>query len=299
MLLSDKNSIQQIVITLKLNKMTTAHNLAHNAKSQYIDVNGITYAYRRFGKKGDFPIIGFQHFTGTLDNWDPVIMNGLAQEREVIIFDNKGVGNSKGNTPDNVLDMTKDAVDFIKALGIDRFDVLGFSLGGFIAQYLGVNFSEMVRKIIIVGAAPQGAKVLEGFYDLIARGSQLPPAELFLYIFFTKSEASRAKGQETLKRLHERSEDRDELTNEKAVAAQAKAITDWGKTSDVDLSKITTPVLIVQGSNDEMMDSDTSYTLFKQIPNAVLTYYPDSAHGSFFQYPEIFVKQANDFLNDF
>lgn len=107
------------------------------------------------------------------------------------------------------------------------------------------------------------------------------------------------KGQETLKRLYERSNDRDEATTQKAVAAQAKAITDWGITSDIDLSQIKKPVLIVQGSNDEMMDSGTSYTLFKQISNAVLTYYPDSAHGSFFQYPEMFVKQANDFLNDF
>lgn len=279
--------------------MTTVENLALNAPTQYIDVNGTSYAYRRFGKKGEVPVIGFQHFTGTLDNWDPLITNGLAQEREVIIFDNKGVGNSNGETPDNVLEMTEDAIDFIKALDIDQFDVLGFSLGGFIAQYLGVNYSEMVRKIIIVGAAPQGAKVLEGFYDLIARGSQLSPSELFLYIFFTKSEASRMKGQETLKRLYERTEDRDEATNQKAVAAQAKAIADWGTTSDIDLSQIKKPVLIVQGSNDEMMDSDTSYTLFKQIPNAVLTYYPDSAHGSFFQYPEMFVKQANDFLNDF
>jgi len=279
--------------------MTTIQNMAVNTPTQYIDVNGNSYAYRRFGKKGEVPIIGFQHFTGTLDNWDLIIINGLAQEREVIIFDNKGVGNSKGETPDNVLDMTKDAVDFIKALGVNKFDVLGFSLGGFIAQYLGVKYAEMVRKIIIVGSAPQGAKVLEGFNDLIAKGSQLNPAELFLYIFFTPSENSRAKGKETLNRLYERTEDRDMEATEDTVLKQAKAITDWGKTSDIDLSQIKNPVLIIQGSNDEMMDSDTSHTLFKQIPNAILTYYPDSAHGSFFQYPELFVKQANDFLNDF
>lgn len=279
--------------------MKTVENFALNAPTQYINVNGIAYAYRRFGNKKDIPLIGFQHFTGTLDNWDPAIVNGLAQEREIIIFDNKGVGNSSGETPDSVLEMAKDAVEFIKALGVEKFDVLGFSLGGFIAQYLGTLYSGMVRKIIMVGTAPQGAKVLEGFYDLIAKGSNLDPAELFLYIFFTKSENSRNKGKETLGRLFERTEDRDEQTIEKSVNAQAKAITDWGTTSDISISEINHPVLIIQGSNDEMMDSDTSYELFKAIPNAVLSYYPDSAHGSFFQYPEMFVKQANDFLNIF
>ncbi|MEF9478812.1 alpha/beta hydrolase [Chryseobacterium sp. 1B4] len=279
--------------------MKTVENFALNAPTQYINVNGITYAYRRFGNKKDIPLIGFQHFTGTLDNWDPAIVNGLAQEREIIIFDNKGVGNSSGETPDSVLEMAKDAVEFIKALGVEKFDVLGFSLGGFIAQYLGTLYSGMVRKIIMVGTAPQGAKVLEGFYDLIAKGSNLDPAELFLYIFFTKSENSKNKGKETLGRLFERTEDRDEQTIEKSVNAQAKAITDWGTTSDINISEINHPVLIIQGSNDEMMDSDTSYELFKAIPNAVLSYYPDSAHGSFFQYPEMFVQQANDFLNIF
>ncbi|MFC3158399.1 alpha/beta fold hydrolase [Chryseobacterium arachidis] len=194
--------------------MKTLINLAAKTPTQYIIVNGTTYAYRRFGNKTGIPVIGFQHFTGTLDNWDPVIINGLAEHREIIIFDNKGIGNSDGETPDNVLDMTKDAIEFIKALGVEKFDVLGFSLGGFIAQYLGVHYSEMVRKIIMVGTAPQGAKVLEGFYDLIARGSQLSPAELFLYIFFTKSENSRSKGREALQRLFERSEDRDKDTAE-------------------------------------------------------------------------------------
>ncbi|MBW8523482.1 alpha/beta hydrolase [Chryseobacterium chendengshani] len=279
--------------------MGTLENLAVNAPTQYINVNGTNYAYRRFGKNTGIPIIGFQHFTGTLDNWDPIIANGLAQDREVIIFDNKGVGNSDGKTPDNVLEMTKDAIKFIKALGIEKFDVLGFSLGGFIAQYLGVQYSEMVRKIVMVGTAPQGAKVLEEFYDLIGRGSQLSPSELFLYIFFTKSEKSLSKGKETLQRLFERSKDRDKDTAEKSVMAQAKAITDWGKTSDINISEIKHPVLIIQGSNDEMMDSDTSYEIFKSIPNAVLSYYPDSAHGSFFQYPEMFVSQANQFLNNF
>lgn len=279
--------------------MTLQKLSSTDAPTQYIEVKGVNYAYRRFGNDNGVPIIGFQHFTGTLDNWDPTILDGLASEREVIIFDNKGVGNSTGVTPDNVWQMTEDAVGFIKALGIEKFDVLGFSLGGFIAQYLGVRYAEQIRKVIIVGSAPQGADVLEGFNELIANGPHTDPVELFLYIFFTPSDRSRELGKNALNRLFARTQDRDREVSSEAVSAQAKAITAWGKTSDINLKDFAAPALIVQGSNDEMMDSDNSYAIFKQIPNAILTYYPDSAHGSFFQYPGMFVKQANDFLNNF
>ncbi|WP_312789675.1 alpha/beta hydrolase [Sphingobacterium sp.] len=279
--------------------MTLQKHASIDALTQYLEVNGVTYAYRRFGNDTGIPIIGFQHFTGTLDNWDPTILDGLAAEREVIIFDNKGVGNSSGVTPDNVWQMTEDAIEFIRALGIEKFDVLGFSLGGFIAQYLGVRYAELIRKVIIVGSAPQGAKVLEGFNELIANGPHSDPIELFLYIFFTRSERSRELGRSALSRLFVRTMDRDKDATSDTVNAQAKAITDWGKTADIDLKKFSAPLMIIQGSNDEMMDSDNSYAIFKQIPNSLLSYYPDSAHGSFFQYPDMFVKQANDFLDNF
>ncbi|MDI9860916.1 alpha/beta fold hydrolase [Flectobacillus roseus] len=280
--------------------MSTQINYAAEAATQYIEVNGNNYAYRQFGKKSGIPVIGFQHFTGTLDNWDPIILNGLAAEREVIIFDNTGVGNSSGETPNKVADMTHEAVAFIKALGISQFDVLGFSLGGFIAQYLVQDYPDLVRKLIIVGAAPQGSKVLEEFPQLIGKAMQKTPIERFLFIFFTPSEVSRSKGMATLQRLYARTVDRDQEANEKAIMAQMKAITEWGTDPvTIDLASIKHPVLIIQGSNDEMMDSDNSYLLFKQLPNAVLSYYPDSAHGSFYQYPELFVNQASDFLNNF
>ncbi|MDJ1472741.1 alpha/beta hydrolase [Cytophagaceae bacterium DM2B3-1] len=269
------------------------------ALTQYLEVNGIQYAYRRFGNASGVPIIGFQHFTGTLDNWDPISMNGLAQEREVIIFDNTGVGNTGGVTPDNVAAMTQDAIAFIEKLNIQHFDILGFSLGGFIAQQLAFVRPDLVRKIIIVGSAPQGVKVLHSFPQLIQRAMQLQPAERFLFIFFTPTELSREKGMATLQRLFARTEDRDREASQQAVLAQLKAITAWGTDPvTINLSQITQPVLIIQGSNDEMMDSDNSYTLFKQLPDAILTYYPDSAHGSFYQYPDQFVNSANFFLNN-
>lgn len=279
--------------------MKTQEINALTAPTQYVEVNGVNFAYRRFGKPLGVPLIGFQHFTGTLDNWDPIILDGLASEREIIIFDNIGVGNSSGETPDNVLEMTHDAVSFIKALGLNKIDVLGFSLGGFIAQYLGLKYPDLINKIIIVGAAPQGTKALHGFPQLIGRAQQKEPMEVFLYIFFTSSEESRNKGKATLQRLYSRTEDRTEPAKEQAVMSQMKAITSWGtETPTINLKKVHQPVLIIQGSNDEMMDSDSSYTLFKELPNAVLTYYPDAAHGSFYQYPEMFVNQANHFLNN-
>ena len=275
-------------------------NYHATAPTQYIEVNGTRYAYRSLGEPSETPLICFQHFTGTLDNWDPLITNGLAVDRQVILFDNKGVGNSTGTTPDSVAAMTTDAIEFIEALGIRRFDVLGFSLGGFIAQYLAHIRPDLIRKIIIVGAAPQGVKVLYSFPELIGRAMQLTPAERFLFIFFTASEASRSKGKATLGRLFERQQDRDADASMEAVQAQMTAITNWGKAPvDIDLKKITHPVLIVQGSNDEMMASHTSYELFQQLPDAVLSFYPDAAHGSFYQYPELFVSQAAYFLSKY
>jgi len=269
--------------------------------TQYVEVDGITYAYRRFGNTNGLPIIGLQHFTGTLENWDPIIVDGLAKEREVILIDNRGVGNSGGVTPDNVADMSKDAISIIKAIGIKYCDLFGFSLGGFLAQVMADLEPELFRKLIIVGTAPQGAKALYSFPQLVEKAfSYDDPKELYLFVFATESEQSRAKIGETLGRLFIRTADRDKEATDEAVTAQISALTRWGTDPvTLDLSKIKQPVWIVQGSNDVMMDSSTSVELFKSIPNAVLTFYPDSAHGSYMQYPELFVEQANSFLNTF
>jgi len=271
-----------------------------DAPTEYITVKGVQYAYRSLGTPSELPIVCLQHFTGTLDNWDPIIIDGLSKQRQVVMIDNTGIGNSGGTTPDNVQDMATDAIAIIAALGISRCDLLGFSLGGFIAQTIAVIKPDLLRKIILVGTAPQGTKALHSFPQLVEKAFQLKPMDIFLFIFATKTEKSRTKLTAALHRLYERTDDRDKETTMAAIQAQVKALTRWGNDPvTINLNSIKQPVLIIQGSNDEMMDSDSSLELFKQIPNAVLTYYPDSAHGSFYQYPEMFVEQANFFLDQF
>jgi pimeloyl-ACP methyl ester carboxylesterase len=268
--------------------------------TQYIEANGIRYAYRSLGKQEGTPIICLQHFTGTLDNWDPVIIDGLAKERNVITIDNAGIGNSAGTTPDNVKEMAETGIQTITALGINKFDLLGYSLGGFIAQTIAATKPDLVRKIILVGTAPQGTKALHSFPQLVERAFQQEGIEVYLYIFATKTKKSRALVTAVYQRLMERKQDRDKETGKSSIQAQVKALTRWGTDPvTIKLSEIRQPVMIVQGSNDEMMDSDSSLELFKQIPNAQLFYYPDSAHGSFFQYPEMFINHANFFLDYF
>ena len=269
--------------------------------TQYIEVEGVCYAYRSLGKEPGIPVVCLQHFTGTLDNWDPIIINGLAKKRPVATIDNTGIGTSGGTTPDNVQDMARDAVKIITALNISKCDLLGFSLGGFVAQTLAVTKPDLFRKIILVGTAPQGSKALHSFPHLVQKATALGGMETFLYIFATKSEMSRAKLTAALGRLMERKNDRDNQTSLPAMQAQTKALTRWGTDPvTLNLAEMRQPVLIVQGSNDEMMDSPvTSQELFQQILHAILTCYPDSGHGVFFQYPEMFVSQANFFLDHF
>ncbi len=268
--------------------------------TQYIVVGGNRYAYRSLGNESGYPLVCFQHFTGTLDNWDPIIINGFAKERKIITIDNAGIGNSEGTTPDNVLDMAEIALKIIEALEIQKCDVLGYSLGGFIAQTIAFKRPSLFRKIILVGTAPQGANALHTFPQLVQKGLQQKGIEVYLYYFAAKTEKSRALIAATFKRLMERKIDRDKETGMAAVQAQTKALTKWGTDPvTIKLSDIHQPVMIVQGSNDEMMGSDASYEMYKQIPNAMLIYYPDSAHGSFNQYPELFVAEATTFLNYF
>ena len=272
-----------------------------SAKTEYIDVNGIQIAYRTIGSPSAIPLLCLQHFTGNMNGWDPLVINGLSKSRQVILFDNTGVGESGGSTPDTVSAMANDTVAFFKAMNLKKVDLLGFSLGGFISQLIMSDEPELVRKAILVGTCQQGGEGISNFRDFVKGAENIEGAERYLYFFFENSERSRSLGYAVLKRFLERDPNWAPGFTEQTFLAQTEAIVGWGEVPDSGaplLTKIKHPVLIINGSNDHMFASANSYVMFRQLENAVLSLYPDSAHGSFFQYPELFNNEAIYFLDN-
>ena len=276
--------------------MTYTHD---NAPTQYVKANGLNFAYRRFGKQGGVPLMLNQHFTGTMDYWDPAVTDGLAQGREVILFNNAGVSSTSGETPESFQDMGANAIAFIRALGISQVDVLGFSIGGFVAQEITLQAPDLVRKLILVGTGTRGADMTASRSSEIFAGNYDPPEHLWLAVHFSPSEAGRAAGLAFLDRKSRRL-DRDPEVSKQTVAAQREAIGKYVTPAEgvLDyLKSIRHPVLIVQGSNDVIIPTVHSYVLQQTLPNAQLILYPDSSHGSFYQYPGLFVTHATTFLD--
>jgi pimeloyl-ACP methyl ester carboxylesterase len=276
--------------------MTATHD---TAPTQFVEAQGIRFAYRRFGKPGGVPLVFNQHYTGTMDYWDPAVTDGLARDREVILFNNAGVSNSSGETPSSFQEMGANAIAFIRALGLTQVDVLGFSIGGFVAQEITLQAPDLVRKLILVGTGHRGNDMSESQSNAIFSGTYDPPEHLWLAVHFSPSEASRAAGLTFIKRKLRR-QDRDPEVSAQTVAAQGEAIGKYITPSEgvLDyLKTMTLPVLVVQGSNDLIIPTKHSFTLQQNLPNAQLILYPDSNHGSFYQYPEAFVVHATLFLN--
>ncbi|WP_158814584.1 alpha/beta fold hydrolase [Methylocapsa sp. S129] len=273
------------------------------APTQFVEAGGIRFAYRRFGKPGGAPLVFNMHYMGTMDHWDPAVTDGVAKEREVILFDNAGVSSSSGDVPGSIAEMGANAIAFIKAIGLEQVDVLGFSIGGLVAQEIAVQAPDLVRRLVLVGTGPRSGESMD---TGTPEGKQIfgaaheHPDDLWLRVHFTPSDASQAAGRQFLKRSQIRTKDRDPPVTEKASLAQRAAIAKWGAKREHAwdyLKDVKQPTLIVNGSNDVIIYTINSYILQQNLPNAQLVIYPDSAHGSLFQYPALFVADMTRFLN--
>lgn len=281
---------------------TTAYKdgaMLETAPTRYVESNGIRFAYRRIGPSSGTPLVLLQHFSGNLDAWDPAVVNALAVERAVIAFDNAGVGRSTGQTPDNIAAMAQDAVAFINALELSQVDLLGFSLGGCVAQQIAAEHGQLVRKLILVGTAPRGGEehLLAVLKDAFSQSDAPDPR---LPLFFTPSPASRASGLAFLERAKLRQVDRDTDNGSAVTDPQAKALITWCATPDPEhavLCAIGQPTMVVSGSSDTMLPANNAYEIFKGLGNAQLVIYPDSGHGAIFQHHETFVGHVRTFLD--
>jgi pimeloyl-ACP methyl ester carboxylesterase len=273
------------------------------APTQFVEANGIRFAYRRFGKSGGVPLVFNMHFSGTMDHWDPLVTDGLAATREVILFNNAGISSTSGEVPSSVEAMAANAAAFIKALGLAKADVLGFSLGGLVAQEITLQAPDLVRRLVLVGTGPRSG---EGMATLTPEAQEIfgatyeEPDHLWLRVHFTRSEKSQAAGREFLKRFRLRAENRDPEVNEKVAPAQIEAISKWGAPREKPfeyLKSIRQPTLVINGSNDVIIYTVNSFILQQNLPNAQLILYPDSNHGSQYQYPALFVADVTRFLD--
>ncbi|MEV6246544.1 alpha/beta hydrolase [Streptomyces sp. NPDC051742] len=271
-----------------------------NTPTRSVSVRGVDFVYRELGPDDGVPLILLNHLSAVLDNWDPRVVDGLAAHRRVITYDNRGVGASGGSTPDTIEAMARDTVLFVRALGYDRVDLLGLSMGGFIAQVIAAQEPQLVRKVILAGTGPAGGpgidKVTRITIKDILRGvaTRNDPKR---YLFFPDTAVGRRAAHAFLDRLKERTDDRDKAISVSSFRAQLKAIHRWGLQTPTDLSHIHQPVLVANGESDRMVPSENTLDLAARLPRGELEpLYPDAGHGGIFQYHDRFVARALEFL---
>jgi pimeloyl-ACP methyl ester carboxylesterase len=269
------------------------------AQTNAIDVGGAKFAYRQLGQGTGVPVIFLNHLGAVLDNWDPRVIDGIAAKHRVITFDNRGIGASEGSTPDSIATMAQDAVAFIRALGLEQVDLLGFSLGGFIAQVIAQQEPQLVRKIVLAGTGPAGGVGIDKV-TLVTIRAMIKGALTFKdprhYLFFTQTPNGQRAAREFLKRLKERTDNRDKPVSIRAFRTQLKAIHDWGRQEPSDLTGVRQPVLVANGEVDAMVPSSNSVDLARRLPNSEVILYSDAGHGGIFQHHEAFVGKVLEFL---
>jgi pimeloyl-ACP methyl ester carboxylesterase len=274
-------------------------NTFQSARTKTIDAAGTRFVYREVGQPGGIPVILLNHLTAVLDDWDPGTVDGIAKRHHVIVFDNRGVGGSGGQTPTSVAEMARDAIAVIEALGFKKIDLFGFSLGGFVAQSVAHQRPELVRKLVLAGTGPAGghdiekvAPVLWGAMDKAKATGKHPKH----FLFFSQSARGQKGADAFLKRLGERLEDRDREIQLETIKHQLVAIEAWGNGPATDLESLTHPVLVANGDDDVMVPTVNSWELFRRLPNAKLSIFPDAGHGGVFEYHAEFVPQLLEFL---
>ncbi|HSV39148.1 MAG TPA: alpha/beta hydrolase [Nocardioidaceae bacterium] len=270
------------------------------APNRTISTDGVTFVYRDLGPRGGVPVVFLVHLAATLDNWDPRVVDGIAAQRRVIAFDNRGVGGSTGKTSNTIQAMADDAVTFIRALGLDQVDLHGFSMGGMVAQVIARDEPQLVRKLILTGTGPAGGEGIKNVtwlshLDTVRGLSTLQDPKQFL--FFTRTAQGKRAGKQFLARLKERKVGRDKAISVRSYAAQLKAIHRWGLEAPHDLSVIRQPVLVANGDRDRMVPTKNSHDLARRLPDSELVIYPDAGHGGIFQFHNEFVAQALEFLD--
>jgi pimeloyl-ACP methyl ester carboxylesterase len=291
-----------IILFIPTRKAQAMSDTHVTAPTQYVEVDGDRFAYRRWGKPSGVPIFLVQHFRGGMDHWDPLLTDGLAEGREVILFDGRGLASSSGTPRNRMEDMADDIAAVIRALGLEQVDLLGFSIGGYQAQEVVLRHPQLVRKLLLLGTGLRGGDRTTDpkVYELAPK--PVPTMEDFLFLFFGRSEAAVEAGRAFWERRHQRA-DQDPPILLEAAQAQSEALAAYaeplpGENPYAHLNAITQPTLVLNGSNDVMIASINSWHLVQNIPNAQLLIYPDAGHGAHFQYPERFLKHALQFLDE-
>jgi pimeloyl-ACP methyl ester carboxylesterase len=265
------------------------------------NVDGVEFAYRELGNRSDVPVVFLHHLTAVLDDWDPRIIDGIAAHHRVIAFDNRGVGATGSSVPHTVEQMGADAIAFIRALGLERVDLFGFSLGGGVAQMVALQAPELVRRMILAGTGPRGG----GGIDQITKIAVIAYLKAGLtfsdprnFLFFPRTAEGKRAASDYFNRLKERTHNRDKRISMQARIAQLKAIRHAGQSQPDDLSVVTQPVFVANGDHDLMVDSSHSADMARRLPNARLKIYPNSGHGGVFQHHRTFLSDALQFLSE-